>query len=171
MKSDLGRAVRVIIILFLVAFAGAAKAQAQSQLSLTNIPNMPGPAIGEQFTELSSGIFTYSKTDLNLPGPMPINVTRVHRSTDETSGWNNRAFGLGTRLNYDMFGNNGSSSKSVSMPDSSVLYRAGSFALWQITQDPVPRRSRPRPRSTLRPPAVSVTSSSDSTTDRLFTVR
>ena len=31
---------------------------------------MRGPAIGEQFTELSSEIFTYSKTDLSLPGPM-----------------------------------------------------------------------------------------------------
>jgi len=129
MKSDLGRAVRVIVILFLVAFAGAAKAHAQdavlpltSQPSLTGIPSMAGPAIGEQFTELSSGIFTYSKTDLSLPGPMPINVTRVYRSTDETSStWNNRAFGIGTRLTYDMFVTSGILTKSVSMPDSSVL--------------------------------------------------
>ncbi len=129
MKSDFGRAVSVIAILFLVAFAGAAKAHAQdavlpltSQASLTAIPSMPGPAIGEQFTELSSGIFTYSKTDLSLPGPMPINVSRVYRSTDETSStWNNRAFGIGTRLNYDMFVYSGILIKYVSMPDSSVL--------------------------------------------------
>ncbi|MGC1398536.1 DUF6531 domain-containing protein, partial [Candidatus Binatus sp.] len=129
MKVDLGRAVCFAAIIFLVAIVGAAKARAQgvspliTHPSLTNVPGMPGPAIGEQFTELSSGIFTYSKTDLSLPGPMPINVTRVYRSTDQTSGWNNRAFGLGTRLNYDIFiyqlYNGGS--EYVSMPDSSTL--------------------------------------------------
>ncbi len=69
------------------------------------VADMPGPAPGEQFTELSSGVFTYSKTDLSLPGPMPINVTRVYRSSDKVagSGWNARAFGLGTSLNYDLF--------------------------------------------------------------------
>jgi YD repeat-containing protein len=64
----------------------------------------PGPMPGEQFTDISSGIFTYSKTDMSLPGPMPINVTRVYRSGDQFSGnWLSRAFGVGTSLNYDMF--------------------------------------------------------------------
>ena len=127
MKVDLGRAVCFAAIIFLVAIVGAAKARAQgvspliTHPSLTNVPGMPGPAIGEQFTELSSGIFTYSKTDLSLPGPMPINVTRVYRSTDQTSGWNNRAFGLGTRLNYDIFVYYLNGSAYVSMPDSSTL--------------------------------------------------
>jgi YD repeat-containing protein len=68
------------------------------------VADSPGPAPGEQFTELSSGIFTYSKTDMTLPGPMPINVTRVYRSGDKVgSNWNARAFGLGTSLGYDMF--------------------------------------------------------------------
>src|SRR5208337_2566940 len=136
MKSEFGRAARFIAILALVVFTGVARARAQDTASpetvsplvstqnlLTAIPTMPGPAIGEQFTELSSGIFTYSKTDLSLPGPIPINVTRVYRSSDETgSTWNNRAFGLGTRLNYDIFVYSvGSSGALVSMPDSSIL--------------------------------------------------
>jgi hypothetical protein len=68
------------------------------------IADSPGPAPGEQFTELSSGVFTYSKTDMSSPGPMPINVTRVYRSSDKVgTNWNARAFGLGTSLSYDMF--------------------------------------------------------------------
>ena len=134
MKSVPGRALSVIAILCLVACAGAAKALAQTappqppppplptQNSLTNVSSMPGPAIGEEFTELSSGVFSYSKTDLSLPGPMPINVTRVYTSNDITSSaWNNRAFGVGTRLNYDMFLYMDGSYESVSMPDSSEL--------------------------------------------------
>ena len=135
MKSNLRLGMRLIAILF-VLMAGVGKAHAQgttpppqpppppipTQNSLTALPVMPGPPIGEQFTELTSGIFSYSKTDLSLPGPMPINVTRVYRSVDQTSSdWNNRAFGVGTRLNYDMFVYNGALSKTVSMPDSSVL--------------------------------------------------
>jgi YD repeat-containing protein len=93
---------------------------------LTAVPNRT-PAIGEEFTYLSSGMFEYSKTDLSLPGPMPINVTRVYRSSDKTSGnFNNRAFGLGTRLSYDMFLINvGSTETDVHMPDSSVLVCKG----------------------------------------------
>src|ERR1700691_3503149 len=127
MKSYLRHAARQLGILFLVVFTGVFKAYGQgvspliTHPSLTNVPGMQGPAIREQFTELSSGIFTYSKTDLSLPGPMPINVARVYRSTDQTSGWNNRAFGLGTRLNYDIFIYTTSEGVSVSMPDSSVL--------------------------------------------------
>ena len=68
------------------------------------IANSPGPAPGEEFTELSSGIFTYSKTDMTLPGPMPINVTRIYRSADKVgTNWNARTFGLGTSLSYDIF--------------------------------------------------------------------
>ena len=135
MKSNPGRILWFIAILFLLAFVPAAKTNAQgappqppppipTQSSLTALPATPGPAIGEEFTELSAGIFTYSKTDLSLPGPMPINVTRVYRSTDQTStAWNNRAFGVGTRLNYDIFiyQSYHGGPEFVSMPDSSTL--------------------------------------------------
>ena len=130
MKRHIGRAVTLIGILLLGTFAGATRAHSQSspsplvptQNSLTALPLMHGPAIGEQFTELASGIFTYSKTDLSLPGPIPINITRVYRSEDETSSaWNNRAFGIGTRLNYDIFVYSSGNNEYVSMPDSSSL--------------------------------------------------
>ena len=93
------------------------------------IASMPGPAPGEQFTDLSSGIFTYSKTDMSLPGAMPINVTRVYRSSDEVgSSWNARDFGLGTSLNYDIFlysysqaQNTGFSDAEVVMPDGGMI--------------------------------------------------
>lgn len=70
---------------------------------------MAGPAPGEQYTSLSSGIFTYSVTDLSLPCPMPITVTRVYRSNDYSGGpspstnWHLRDFGYGTKLNYDIY--------------------------------------------------------------------
>ena len=99
MKSIPGRALCVIAILCLVTCAGAARAQVQAtppqspqpllstQKSLTNISSMPEPAIGEESTELSSGVFSYSKTDLSLPGPMPINVTRsVLNCSDSYTG-------------------------------------------------------------------------------------
>jgi RHS repeat-associated protein len=62
-------------------------------------------APGEQFTALAAGLFTYSKTDLTVAGPMPISVTRVYRSEDKDASGNfvARDFGLGTRLNYNLF--------------------------------------------------------------------
>ena len=129
MKSEHIIVVRFVAALLLVGLTGAATAHADStQNGLTFIPGMHGPAIGEQFTELASGIFAYSKTDLSLPGPMPINVTRVYRSEDKTSSvWNSRAFGLGIRLNYDVFlhfvglNSNNQYEWDVEMPDSSAL--------------------------------------------------
>lgn len=108
-----------VLLTVLISCPGPARAQLSQ---LTAIPGRT-PSIGEQFTYLSGGLFVYSKTDLSLPGPMPINVTRVYRSSDKAGGnFNNRAFGLGTRLNYDMFlVNVGSTETDVHMPDSSVL--------------------------------------------------
>jgi YD repeat-containing protein len=121
----------VLASLFTLALIFCA-APARAQLAqLTAIPNGQ-PAIGEQYTYLALGLFVYSKTDLSLPGPGPIDVTRVYRSRDNTtvSGsqqHNNRAFGLGTRLNYDMFlsyvglNSNAQYEWDVEMPDSSAL--------------------------------------------------
>ncbi len=95
-------ALQIVLFIGLLLACGSA----QAQLLGGQIATMPGPAPGEEFTELSSGIFTYSKTDLSLPGPMPINITRVYRSSDVNGAtWitAGRDFGIGTRLNYDIF--------------------------------------------------------------------
>jgi YD repeat-containing protein len=97
----------VVSIVINLACATASHAQlvgCETTGSGSCISSMPGPMPGEQFTDLSSGIFTYSKTDMTLPGPMPINIARVYRSSDKHNTiWNSRAFGLGTSLNYDIF--------------------------------------------------------------------
>src|SRR5271166_133814 len=145
MNRTVRRAAKFIGILLLVTFGGATKAHPQgappppnpTQNSLTAVTSMHGPAIGEEFTELSAGVFTYSKTDLSLPGPMPINVTRVYRSEDQTSGsWNNRAFGIGTRLNYDIFLYTSGSNEYVSMPDSSYLTCTPSGSEYMCNSEP-----------------------------------
>jgi hypothetical protein len=127
MKSETHRHVGVFVAVFLgVALSATTTVRAQIS-QLTAVPNRT-PAIGEEYTYLSSGLFEYSKTDLSLPGPMPINITRVYRSSDKTSGTNNnRAFGLGTRLNYDVFLHQVSSNEiDVEMPDSAALVCIGS---------------------------------------------
>ncbi len=54
---------------------------------------------------MSSGLFTYSKTDLALPAPMPIAITRTYRSRSLNSGGSfiGGDFGLGAMLNYGIF--------------------------------------------------------------------
>ncbi|HVA79815.1 MAG TPA: DUF6531 domain-containing protein [Candidatus Binataceae bacterium] len=85
-----------------------------------------GPPPGEQFTALAAGLFIYSKTDLSLPGPMPINITRVYRSSDVTGGtWNNRDFGTGTRLNYDIFLHSNSEISNGTYTDAEVVMPDG----------------------------------------------
>jgi RHS repeat-associated protein len=46
-----------------------------------------------------SGLFTSQTTDLYLPGPMPISLTRVYRQNDP----NARSFGLATNFTYGIF--------------------------------------------------------------------
>jgi RHS repeat-associated protein len=46
-----------------------------------------------------SGLFTSETTDLYLPGPLPISLTRVYRQNDT----NARGFGLATNFTYGMF--------------------------------------------------------------------
>jgi RHS repeat-associated protein len=46
-----------------------------------------------------SGLFTSETTDLYLPGPLPINLTRVYRQADT----NARGFGRATNFTYGMF--------------------------------------------------------------------
>jgi RHS repeat-associated protein len=46
-----------------------------------------------------SGLFTSQTTDLYLPGPLPISLTRTYRQNDP----NGRAFGLATNFTYGIF--------------------------------------------------------------------
>jgi RHS repeat-associated protein len=47
----------------------------------------------------STGLLTLQKTDLSLPGQLPIEVSRVYRQDDT----NSRAFGIGANWTYGMF--------------------------------------------------------------------
>src|SRR5262249_37174107 len=49
--------------------------------------------------DCNTGLFLLSRTDLSLPGTIPISVTRTYRPRDTVS----RAFGLGTNHLYDIF--------------------------------------------------------------------
>ncbi len=69
---------------------------------------MPGgspPAAGGAFAAIAKSQFIYSKSDLALPAPMPIVISRTYRSRDQDSSNNffGRAFGSGTTLNYNIF--------------------------------------------------------------------
>ena len=46
-----------------------------------------------------TGLFLHTRTDLDLPGTLPISVTRTYRPRDTAS----RAFGIGTNHLYDIF--------------------------------------------------------------------
>lgn len=63
------------------------------------------PAAGGTYAAMSSGLFTYSHTDLALPAPMPIAITRTYRSEARNTSGSFIAsdFGLGTTLNYSIF--------------------------------------------------------------------
>ena len=59
-----------------------------------------GPSTsGGDPVDLFTGLFVYSKTDLVLPGPIPVSLTRTYRQSDYIT----RAFGVGTTHPYDMF--------------------------------------------------------------------
>lgn len=49
--------------------------------------------------DLSTGLYSYEKTDLVLPDVIPISLTRIYRTNDSFS----RPFGVGTSDNYEMF--------------------------------------------------------------------
>jgi hypothetical protein len=98
-------------------------------------PPQIAPAIGEKFTAVSSGLFTYSRTDLTLAAPMPINVSRVYRSEDrDASGaFIERAFGLGTRLSYNIFLYSQSETSSGTYTDAQVIMPDGARLVCERT--------------------------------------
>lgn len=57
-----------------------------------------GPSRGEP-VDLASGLFVLQKTDLVLPGRLPLALTRTYRTLDSSPG----PFGLGTSHPYDVF--------------------------------------------------------------------
>lgn len=57
-----------------------------------------GGGSGGDPVDLGSGVFNLSETDLMLPDLIPITLTRTYSTGDSYS----RAFGIGTRLLYDM---------------------------------------------------------------------
>ncbi len=58
----------------------------------------PLSELGEP-VDLSTGLFHYTKTDLALPGPMPIQLTRIYRQGDP----NAEPFGLGMTYSYQSY--------------------------------------------------------------------
>ena len=129
---------RVIIALALLAgFTAFAQAQCTPGTNCIlsgGTPPVPfggtntGPAPGGMFNAMSSGLFTYTETDLTVQAPMPISISRTYRSRDLNSGgtFNARSFGLGTMLNYDVYlyssaeasgGSNPYAAASIIMPD------------------------------------------------------
>ena len=68
-------------------------------------PPQIAPAFGEAHSALSSGLSSYTKTDLRIGGVLPIEITRVYRSEDRdaNNNFNQRDFGLGTSFNYGLY--------------------------------------------------------------------
>jgi RHS repeat-associated protein len=68
------------------------------------IPNQTLPS-GEPYAAISRGKYEFSTTDLSLPGPMPLELTRIYRSEDTGGGgsWQIMPFGIGMNFNYDLW--------------------------------------------------------------------
>jgi YD repeat-containing protein len=88
-----------------VAFLLAFSPSGEAYIVTGGVPPQFGPAPGEGNTQYSSGVFEYSKVDLTIPAPMPIKIVRTYRSEDKNpqGQFNNRGFGLGTTINYDIY--------------------------------------------------------------------
>jgi RHS repeat-associated protein len=79
-------------------------------------PQVNGPKGGDP-VDLASGYFVKSTTDLVVNDVMPIEITRTYRQGDV----NQRSFGVGTTLNYEMFlsepGGDNYTSVNLILPD------------------------------------------------------
>ena len=71
--------------------------------------------VGADPVNLGSGLFTYRKTDLELPDVLPIALTRVYRPADN----NSYSFGIGTTNSYDLrlFSQNNYQTTELILPD------------------------------------------------------
>lgn len=59
---------------------------------------VPCGSSGADPVDLGTGLWVYQKTDLSLPGALPVTLTRVYRPADS----NSYSVGVGTASNYDM---------------------------------------------------------------------
>lgn len=59
----------------------------------------PGSCKAGDPVDCFTGLFLHTRTDLSLPGTVPISLTRTYRPRDTAS----RAFGIGTNHMYDIF--------------------------------------------------------------------
>lgn len=65
----------------------------------TDVPDPYATTCDGDPEDLATGLFVHGETDLSLPGPMPIKLTRQYRQDDS----NTYSFGLGTGMPYDMY--------------------------------------------------------------------
>jgi YD repeat-containing protein len=78
---------------------------ARASIIIGGTPPATGPAPGENFTQLSAGIYSFRKSDFTLAAPLGLNVQRVYRSNDKTAAgsWQVRSFGVGFSLSYNLY--------------------------------------------------------------------
>jgi len=81
----------VVIYQLTGAMVGSNGAQPPVGASMNSVDGEP--------VDLSSGEFVYTRTDLTVSDVLPIRLTRTYITNDHYQ----RAFGIGTTLNYDMF--------------------------------------------------------------------
>lgn len=77
-------------------------------------PKFPWPFGGDP-VDLGSGLFVYEKTDLTLPGMLPLVLTRTYRQEDS----NSYAFGKGATVSFDLrlWSNNNFQEADLILPD------------------------------------------------------
>jgi RHS repeat-associated protein len=68
-------------------------------MTITDGPRQTGSVSDAEPVDLTTGTFTFTKTDLALPDVIPISLTRTYQSSD---AWLYRAFGSGFTNNYDL---------------------------------------------------------------------
>ncbi len=75
--------------------------------------------VGADPVNLGSGLWTYERTDLSLPGALPVALTRVYRPADS----NSYSFGVGTTNTYDMrlWSQNNYQTAELVLPDGSDI--------------------------------------------------
>jgi RHS repeat-associated protein len=78
-------------------FTGAMVASTEVPPTFKN-PSEEPTSSGADPVNLASGLFTYRKTDLQLPDVLPIRATRIYRPADA----NSYSFGIGMSSAYDM---------------------------------------------------------------------
>ena len=99
-------------------------------------PGDPNCANPGDPVDVSSGVFSYQKTDLVLPGVIPVTITRYYRTIASGIG----PFGQAGSFNYDLFVKTVGTTLSLQMPEVNRYiftqgvdgnYRNSAFPRWQ----------------------------------------